>query len=84
MNIDKYMKKAYGFFSNFSKEQSDKAGKLEGVLVKLTAAQKELTKEIGKSNNPEKKERKQEELAVITSLVKKAKKRLKKLKKAKM
>ncbi|BHH83067.1 hypothetical protein [Desulforhopalus sp. 52FAK] len=81
MNIDKYMKKAYGFFAKTSKEQRIKAGKLDEILAKLIVAQKKLTKEIAKSNNPEKKETKQQELAIVTSLVKKVEKRLKKLKK---
>jgi len=79
VNIDKYMKKAYGFFAKTPKEQKVKIEKLEKILAKLTLASNKLSKDISKAHNKEKREKKRQELEVVKSLKKKATKRMKKL-----
>lgn len=79
MNIDKYMKKAYGFLAKTPKEQKDKADKLEKIVIKLTLARGELNRDILQTSRRGKREKKQRELQVVSELLKKASKRLRKL-----
>lgn len=79
MNIDKYMKKAYGFFAKNPKEQREKAEKLEKIVLKLTGVDKKLTIKLSQTSSNKKRKEIKRELEVVNELLKKASKRLKKI-----
>lgn len=81
MKIDKYMKKAYGFFEKTPKEQKEKNDKLEKIVLKLTGVEKKLTKKLSQTSSNKKKSEIERELEVVNELLAKASKRLKKIKK---
>ncbi len=79
MKIDKYMKKAYGFFAKTPKEQKEKADQLKKIVEKFTAASKTLHNQIAKSMSKEERKKKQQELKIVEKLLKKARKKYKEL-----
>lgn len=76
MNIDKYMKKAYGFFAKTKKEQKAEVKKLKKIVAKFESAQKKLNKEITETTNKKLRDNKQKELQIVEKLLKKVQIRL--------
>ncbi len=75
MNIDKYMKKAYGFMAKTEKEQKKKAEELNKIIKKFEEAKKRLEIEYAAEISNKTRKNLQRERKVVKKLIRKAQER---------